>query len=311
MKYRAFFTLACGLLALSASAQTLGGISYEPKAALNATQAPIFDPKSPPSGPGAALRFAVAFRGAGDALVMVPGLLTQPATVSKAKRPAVILLHGLGGDKNQLALFAMMLSRQGFVTLSIDAAGHGERPKIHQKPVAELSVAETHLLAAQTIQDLRRSVDYLVCRPDVDSKRIGFVGVSLGGILGARFLAAEPRVTCAALWAAGGDWGTLIATSQHPWAKAFRARGESSLEAINLEMHDVDPKDTMALCAGRSLLFLNGDKDDVVPKECTKQLTDAAREPKEVVCLPGGHIPDLFELTKRTIAFLQKNLAKH
>jgi formylglycine-generating enzyme required for sulfatase activity/cephalosporin-C deacetylase-like acetyl esterase len=52
-------------------------------------------------------------------------------------------------------------------------------------------------------KDLRRSVDYLSSRPDVDSTRLAFTGVSWGGAMGALMLAIEPRFRAGILYVAG------------------------------------------------------------------------------------------------------------
>jgi formylglycine-generating enzyme required for sulfatase activity/dienelactone hydrolase/tRNA A-37 threonylcarbamoyl transferase component Bud32 len=52
-------------------------------------------------------------------------------------------------------------------------------------------------------RDFRRAVDYAVARPDLDSGRIGFLGLSWGGRLGPLLLALEPRVKVAVLYVAG------------------------------------------------------------------------------------------------------------
>jgi dipeptidyl aminopeptidase/acylaminoacyl peptidase len=49
-------------------------------------------------------------------------------------------------------------------------------------------------------------VDWLVQRPDVDARRIGALGVSLGGYYCPRAVAFEPRFACGAVWGANHDW---------------------------------------------------------------------------------------------------------
>jgi dipeptidyl aminopeptidase/acylaminoacyl peptidase len=58
-------------------------------------------------------------------------------------------------------------------------------------------------LAIREIKDLRRTIDYLETRPDIDRERIGYYGASWGGRLGAHVLAVEPRVKAAVLDSAG------------------------------------------------------------------------------------------------------------
>ena len=45
----------------------------------------------------------------------------------------------------------------------------------------------------QVCQDMRRSIDYLVTRDDIDEERIAYYGVGVGGILGPMALAVEDR----------------------------------------------------------------------------------------------------------------------
>ena len=52
-------------------------------------------------------------------------------------------------------------------------------------------------------RDLARSIDYLQTRPDIDSERLGYYGLSMGGRIGPLMLAVEPRFKAAILYVAG------------------------------------------------------------------------------------------------------------
>jgi dienelactone hydrolase len=52
-------------------------------------------------------------------------------------------------------------------------------------------------------KDLRRTLDYLVTRPDVDASKIAFFGASFGAAFGSVFIGGEPRVSLA-LFVGGG-----------------------------------------------------------------------------------------------------------
>ena len=121
---------------------------------------------------------------------------------------------------------SLALCKRGYVVISIDAFYFGERRSMLAKDVAKLGsdrskytakdvaylnehagdgegvLARSLLWAGTTWQgvvhwDDIRTVDYLVSRPEVDLKRIGCVGISLGGYR-ADFLAAlEDRIQCA------------------------------------------------------------------------------------------------------------------
>ena len=55
------------------------------------------------------------------------------------------------------------------------------------------TVAGKELLIQQS-KDLRRSIDYLETRPDIDRNRIGYMGVSMGAAAGVIFGALEDRL---------------------------------------------------------------------------------------------------------------------
>lgn len=283
-----------------ADASAPAGIVYDSTAALDASTTPLFDAAKAP----AILSWNVTYKGAEGQ--SVPGIFMTSA--KPGPKPAVLLLHGLGGKKEDMKPAAVVLASRGFSVLSIDAAGHGSRPMIDGKPVSQLDIEGMHHLAGETVVDLRRAVDWLQTRPEVDKEKIGYLGVSMGGILGGVFVGEEPRIKAAVLWAAGGNWGTLIATTTHPFAAAFRKNGTVDPAKVEAVMSDVDPLTTIGKFAPRPLLFLNGDHDTVVPSACSEALYAAAANPKERILLPGGHIPDPTTMMLKSMDWLSQKL---
>jgi dienelactone hydrolase len=290
------------LLAPTAAVPTRGGVRYDATAPLQAEVKPRFDTANPPA---VAPLYDVSYKGANGETV--PAVYMLPKLKAE-KVPTVVLLHGVGSNKEQMLLLAYALAQRGYASFLIDIPGHGKRPKIKGKEIFDLSLPEMRQMAGQTVADLRRGMDFLATRPEVDQQRIGFVGVSLGGILGGVFTADEPRIKTSVLWAAGGDWGKLITTSTHDFAKKFRKDGTPSAETVEKEMADVDPLPLAASIAPRPLLLINGDQDTIVPTVCTDEFYAAAREPKKRITLPGGHLPDLTRMATETMLFLETNL---
>jgi len=58
-------------------------------------------------------------------------------------------------------------------------------------------------LLAHQVKDLRRTIDYLETRPDIDSQRLLLYGISYGGIRAPYVLAVEPRFRAAIVVSAG------------------------------------------------------------------------------------------------------------
>jgi cephalosporin-C deacetylase-like acetyl esterase len=113
--------------------------------------------------------------------------------------PAVLLQSGHTQEgKTEPQALAANLALKGFVALAFDPVGQGEReqsfdPQL-QAPAAGWSVNE-HMHAGEQsiligesvaryfIWDAKRSLDYLISRPDVDGTRVGAAGCSGGGAL--------------------------------------------------------------------------------------------------------------------------------
>ena len=125
----------------------------------------------------------------------VTALLYLPA--DRAKRaPAVIVACGHGGSKSCLyAQYAGQLyAKMGFACLAIDTIGEEEREKdgrigarghdlyhLKDKNPEFVKTQLKRLVLGKIVWDLIRGIDYLETRSEVDAKRIGIVGYSLGG----------------------------------------------------------------------------------------------------------------------------------
>lgn len=121
----------------------------------------------------------------------VPFLLYKPIVKKNSKLPIIICLHGTGGNKEYMKENLEKFSSMGFMAIAIDARFHGERANnIVGKSIYTNAITKawqnknenTHPLYFDTVYDLWRLIDYLKSRSDVDTTRIGMMGISMGGI---------------------------------------------------------------------------------------------------------------------------------
>jgi len=82
--------------------------------------------------------------------------------------PAIVLFHGIGGKRQDLAQTALRFTGP-FAVLSFDARGHGQ------------SGGLVSIDGPREIADTRELFDQLAARPEIDKTRIGAWGISLGG----------------------------------------------------------------------------------------------------------------------------------
>jgi len=206
------------------------------------------------------------------------------------KRPAVIVLHVLGGDLELSRMFCHALARQDIASLFLIMPWYGPRrdPQLPNRIVSG-SPTETIAGMTQAVLDIRRATNWLAARPEVDTKRVGLLGISFGGITGALAMAAEPRLTSGCLYLAGGDVGRIAWDS--PEFDHIRPRlieQGYTQKKLSEELQPIDPITYAAELRGRRVLMLNGRHDDIIPPACSESLR-AAFGPGEIVWYAGNH----------------------
>ena len=219
-------------------------------------------------------------------LARVPGLLTyDPAT--PAPRPVLIVQHGLNSSKDdpRLGNLAAAWAPYGFACVTIDAPLHGERAAGEFDVLSLLSHPYTGMrFVIQNVVDLRRLVDLIQARPDLDAGRVAYVGFSMSTFLGVQFVALEPRVRAACL-ALGG------AGLFHYLASRVDAAERPDQELV---ASLIDPLHFAPLIAPRPVLQVNSETDEVVPAALGHMLHGALGEPKRALWYRGAHgdVPD-------------------
>jgi formylglycine-generating enzyme required for sulfatase activity/dienelactone hydrolase len=123
-------------------------------------------------------------------------------------------------------------------------------------------------ISIQRGQDVRRTIDYLETRPDVDRTRIAFYGVSLGAQLAPVYLAIEPRFRTGVLLSGGFETWTI----------------PPETDPVNFAPHVKQP-----------VLMVNGRDDFDLPYATAQvplfQALGTPAADKRHAVLEGGHIP--------------------
>jgi dienelactone hydrolase len=135
---------------------------------------------------------------------IVSGYFAHPQNIGNKRCAALLLVHGSNGiwGKNEdWALDWMdVLARSGRCVLVIDNFGFGERLKVGEGEQGRpLGPYETRDMVVQTVVDQRRGIDFLETRPQVDPAKIGLLGGSRGGWIGAMVAGLDPRLKAVVL----------------------------------------------------------------------------------------------------------------
>lgn len=208
----------------------------------------------------------------------VKALLSIPKNIDKPM-PVIILLHGLGDRKtvDYIESGHEYFIKNGYAVFRIDIANHGDRLEDDY----EFSFMDgykywTRNIIIQTVFDLRRAIDLLSSFPEIDSTRIGFYGISLGGFIGTVFCAVDKRVKVPVIALAGGGFNVML---------GIDALTDDALDYFSM----IDPINYVEMISPRPLLMLNAKNDDVVPPFTTKRLFKKAKEPKKIIWYNAKH----------------------
>jgi hypothetical protein len=166
-------------------------------------------------------------------LESVPCTVLKPVDMAGNKGGAAILCsHGHGpygkepvtGNASSEGLraniarhnysYAEEMARRGFLTISPDLRGFGERSD-GGDPYPGRDRCNVHFVRGiimglytltLNIWDMKCCIDYLQTRPEVDPERIGMMGLSQGGTMTAFTAAVEPRIKAADIIAYVNPW---------------------------------------------------------------------------------------------------------
>ena len=102
-------------------------------------------------------------------------------TSAPLQAPAIVVIHGWGGNAEMMLPFAPVLYRAGYPLLFFDARNHGK------------SDADDFSSMPKFAEDLEHAIDWLEARPDVAPGRVAILGHSLGAAA-ALLVASRRRV---------------------------------------------------------------------------------------------------------------------
>ena len=103
--------------------------------------------------------------------IHIEATLTRPSTAPPPNGyPLVVFIHGLGGNKEDIALISTLLTGRGYASLLYDVRGQGS------------SEGVSFIMGARETQDLREILAFMDTVPNLDRNTRGVAGGSQGGV---------------------------------------------------------------------------------------------------------------------------------
>jgi hypothetical protein len=157
---------------------------------------------------------------AGVPALVLPGGSPEAA----AGRGTVLYYHGFSGNKEHCEPYLTALAGAGFLAVSLDAVGHGERRRADfdvifndERRDADFEATETDFLKLidDTAAEVPAVLDDLVARGWARPDRTGVCGRSLGGNISYAAVLADRRLRAAVSVVGSPEWTLPRAHSPH------------------------------------------------------------------------------------------------
>ncbi|HET8614330.1 MAG TPA: alpha/beta fold hydrolase [Actinomycetales bacterium] len=199
--------------------------------------------------------------------------------VARARRPAVVALHGAGSNRAATLDQAAVLVRHGYVVLALDARGHGG------------SGGRAMDWGWNGDADVGGAVSLLASRPEVDPSRIAVLGLSMGGEEAIGAAAADDRIR-----AVVAEGATGRSADDYRWlSEVYGWRGALQEQLLAAQTAIVDvltraPRpatlQSAATSAGPLLLITAGNRPDEL--HAARRIERAAGSRVTVWNVPGS-----------------------
>ncbi len=230
--------------------------------------------------------------------VDVYGELVVPTNI-QGRRPAVICQHGFGGYPNKITglgmtedtvyrEFGRQLAEKGYVVFTPQL--------LHISPSEEVSRqmrqanAVNMMRLAMPVAKTERVIDFLASLPYVDSKRIGYYGLSYGGYSAIWMTPLLDRLAASVCSGNFNDWRTKITSDE--LNTSYLRHPDEDMYFWNC-LHRFTHPELIAMCAPRPFCIEFGTRDGITTPEWTAYAWKQTKELFEHI----GH-PDRVRLAE-------------
>jgi hypothetical protein len=210
--------------------------------------------------------------------------------VPKSKGPFAAILFGHWGNGTRAEFIpeAKLYARTGAVSLIPDYPWDRPQPW-HKTPDHYDKPQLDREIQIQAVVDLRRGIDLLLARPDVDPKRLAYVGHSYGAQWGSILSAVDKRMKTSVLMAGVAEIGDILLRGDDPGIVDFRkSRPPGQLERYAQVTGDIDAIHFVGHAKPIPLLLQFANFEQYFDKSSMAHYAATASDPKKVLITTRG-----------------------
>ncbi|HPQ67709.1 MAG TPA: dienelactone hydrolase family protein [bacterium] len=213
------------------------------------------------------------------------------------KTPCMICLPPTGGGMDLTKNFAASYAEAGYTTLGF------YRREMFFNP--DKSMEYNVELFRQSVIDVRRGIDFLQGQPEVDLEKLGIMGASLGGIIGALSTVADGRIKATASLVSAGNLPKILDTSGYSRVRKFRNGLMKRYDVKRDKLKDwatpylkpIDPLTYADRIDPARYLMINGSMDNIIKLSAAEDTWLAFGKPEWRI-YPVGHYTSMLMINK-------------
>lgn len=204
----------------------------------------------------------------------------------------ILLVHGFSSNREQMVPAARLLAEKGYGVLMIDLRAHGAS----DGSVCTWGDGERN--------DVVAALDFLSQRPEVDTQRIGGLGVSLGASVLTLVGAEDRRLSALVLEAMPSSLEDGAELDPPRWGFISAWPGLAVFRAVGVNLEAIRPIEALRAVASRQVFLIYGKDDPWVPLEMRVRMVKVGGQAWVASCSHADCVEQMpQEYAERVIAF--------
>ncbi|HEV8632519.1 MAG TPA: hypothetical protein VGV61_19550 [Thermoanaerobaculia bacterium] len=206
----------------------------------------------------------------------VPAVLVIPD--GRGPFAGIVYMHWGLGDRHAFVEEAVAMAARGAVSLLVESPLVRAAPWRMQGELYDAALV-------RCVVELRRGIDLLLARADVDAQRLAYVGHSWGAHTGGLLAGVERRLGAYVLMGGFASLSDNIAAD----AAYRKEKGEAAVDTLLARLRPLDAERWVARAAPAKLFFQFAFADQYISQAQAARYYAAASEPKLWKWYDGGH----------------------
>ena len=200
-----------------------------------------------------------------------------PSPNNPSENPTLIVLHSLGGTRQDFLKFNLPIWQQGLNLALIDMRSHGD------------SGGKYFTYGFHERRDISQLIDFLEKHHKDESKKIAVMGISAGGASAISSAAYDKRIQALITISAFADLNNPIAKQVPRLPSLWRKRAITRAKEIaKFNIEEISPIKQIAKVTC-PILIVHGTEDKYVPFANGEKLYNAVKEEKVFYGVEGGN----------------------